>query len=337
MANLPFPLKIAILDATLDTAEVLKAVLALKTGIQRITVFSDRGVASEAFTREGANALFIDIFSVGVREGIAFIEAIRRNHPIVPICLYSSESDLATMPGVNTYWQNRFDHYFKLVKDLPTRTLSTSVDAVLASLSYELQANVARDKLSDLKIKLIDQRGSHAESQVKLGAEVKFGPSAQEIEETVATALTALEARQQQQALMVVPGIEAAQMKQFIVNTLNETRQSLQLNRRVNIGVLFFGAFLVLISLILKFAIEIDIQETIVFGGLGMAGIVASLITNPLKSISASAGSLVQIQAAYFQFILQLKMLSQESSAVTLVERSKMLADVTERTIKILK
>ena len=123
-------------------------------------------------------------------------------------------------------------------------------------------------------------------------------------------------------------------MEQLIADTLKESKQSLQLTRMVNIGILIIGSILLLVSFVI--ASITGRWEAVAFGGFGLAGIIASLITNPLKSISASASRLVQIQTAYFQFLSQLRLLNQDSETITIIERSQRLGDAMERTVKIL-
>jgi hypothetical protein len=50
--------------------------------------------------------------------------------------------------------------------------------------------------------------------------------------------------------------------------------------------------------------------EPVVFGGFGLAGMVASLITQPLRSIGAASRQIVQIQVAYLGFINQIAIIN---------------------------
>ena len=102
----------------------------------------------------------------------------------------------------------------------------------------------------------------------------------------------------------------------------------------MNIGVLVVGSLLVFISLI--YAAVTNRWEAVAFGGFGIAGVIASLITNPLHSIGVSARRLVQIQVAYLSFLNQLTMLNQDSKKLSAIDRSQRLGDEMARTLKAL-
>ncbi len=199
MHNLPIRLKVVILDTDSVSAAVLKAVIETKPDIEGVIAFNQTKAANDAFRHSGYNSLFIDIFSFGVESGIDFIEHMRTEYPTVPICLYSPSSALATMPNVEDYWRNRFGHYFKLPKDQTPQTLEVTTDDMLVSLAYELQANIARYKLSNLKVRLADEQG------LTFTAEQR-----QEIVATVTAAERALESHDDGQRinLTVIPGID---------------------------------------------------------------------------------------------------------------------------------
>jgi len=325
MLNLPLHLRIAILDTDTASAGVLKAILKTKPDIEEVRILTQTKAANDIFRYDGFNSLFIDIFSLGVKTGLDFIEHIRTEYPIVSICLYSSSSSLQTMPGVSDYWRNRFGHYFKLSKDQTIQTLDSNVEGVLWGLAGDVQAEIARDRVIGLR-KLTEE------------APQDFTPEQKrEIEETAAVVEKALEAREvnaQAKASISVPGVNTGQMERLVNDTLIEASQSLQLTTRVNIGVLATGSLLVLVSFIV--ASITNRWEAVAFGGFGMAGIIASLITNPLKSIGASARRLVQVQVAYLSFLSQLAILNQDSEDTTVIERSQRLETAMAQTLKTL-
>lgn len=325
MRNLPLPLQIVILDTDIASAGALKAIIETKPDIEEVRIFNQTRTANEAFRHDGFNSLFIYIFSLGVKTGIDFIEHVRTEYPIVPICLYSLSSSLVTMPEVPNNWRSRFGHYFKLPKDQTVHALDSSIEDILYTIAYELQGNIARYRLSNIRARLSDEITPYG-----------FTPEQkQEIVETVAAAEKALVQRENQPStITIVPGVNTGQLEQLVNITLKEATASLQLTTKVNIAVLVAGSLLLLISFIV--AAVTDRWEAVAFGGFGTAGIIASLITNPLKSISANARRLVHVQVAYLQFLSQLAMLNQVSADTTIIERSQRLGEAMTQTLKAL-
>lgn len=282
MRNLPVRLRVVILDMDIASAGALKAIIETKPDIEAVKVFSQPKEANDAFRYDAFNSLFIDIFTVGVEAGLDFIEHVRTEYPLVSICLYSHSSSLLLMPGVSDYWRNRFGHYFKLAKDKAIPTLDREVEDTLEGIAYDVQAEIARGKVTNLR-----KIAESAEPEQK-----------REIEETANAFEKVLESKADTQAkLYPVPGMDTGQMGQLVNSTLAEAEKSLQVTTNVNIGVLIAGSLLVIVSFVV--ASITNRWEAVAFGGFGMAGIIASLITNPLKSIGLSARRLVQVQVAY--------------------------------------
>lgn len=75
------------------------------------------------------------------------------------------------------------------------------------------------------------------------------------------------------------------------------------------------------------------------FGGFGIAGIIASLITNPIKSIGSGARQIIQLQIAYIGFLKQLSLLDAETQTnqqISPLEKSKQLNEAIEKILKAL-
>lgn len=321
---LPIQLSIIILDTDEANASVLKALIETKPDIEKVKIVSDIKSAERALRDEDFNSLIIDIFPFGVDISLNFVQRVRDEYPVVPICLFSLLDSLRKMPGVNEYWKKRLSHYFKLAKNLPVDTLATTIDEVLIALAGYLQAEIALRKISNFRTRITK------ESTTGLTPEEK-----REFEETAVAAEKAIESRQvTEKFLNIVPGVNTSQMEQLVSNTLKEAVDSLRLTTKINIGILLVGSLLVLASFVI--ASITNRWEAVAFGGFGIAGIIASLITNPLKSISASASRLVQVQVAYLQFLSQLGMLNQDSDVISNLERSKRLSDAMEQTLKVL-
>lgn len=269
--------------------------------------------------KEKCNAFFIDIFSFRLPEAISLIEDVRERIPYAPICLYSLHSNLAVMPGVGNYWRQRFLHYYKLPKDTQESEFLAAVRETTNSLSFDLGIGHARQELTALKKRIAHGKG-----------EISYA----DIEGIVSVTLNAIEARAKNTDSNLVPGIETNYLKSIIDNTLSEAYRSIQISRRINISVIVFGSIVIAMSFVV--ASINNSWEAIAFGGFGASGIIAALITSPLKTISSSTGRLVQVQTAYFQFLLQLQMLNEHSDSIGIVEMSRVLGEVMERTVKIL-
>jgi hypothetical protein len=320
-------LRAAIFTSKPTYAGVLKSIIKSNDAVEMVEIQNDREAIQALFRDHGFNCMFIDIFSIGVPESIRFIEHMRQSYRAVPICLYSELANLVSMPDVNEYWLDRFEHYFKLPADQTPEELRQNAEEVLLEMVYYLQYGVALDRVGDLARFVQEQPSDMVisdEQKNELG----------EIVKAVEQALKNQGESRRSPVTSVIPGISTSQIEQMVNDTLKEARQSLQLTTRVNIGVLLAGSLLVLVSFII--ASVTKQWEAVAFGGFGMAGIIAALITNPLRSISASANRIVQIQVAYFQFLSQLRLLSQDSETVTILEKSQRLEDAMGKTVRTL-
>ena len=326
MSQSKTPLKVAILASEDTSPWVLKSIIETNNSVQAVEVRSDWEATETLFSHEGFNCLFIDIFSVEVEESIRFIEDMRDSYHIVPICLYSKLGQLAAMPGVSKYWRARFEHYFKLPSDQTPQELRQSVDNILHEMAFYLQTAVALDQVGKLA-KFVHEQPDN----IVINKEQR-----DEIEEIVEAVQQALKNQDNRRSvpISIVPGVSTSQIEQMVNETLREAKQSLQLTTRVNIGVLLTGLILTFSAFI--FVSITGSQSAVWFGGFGTVTIFTALITNPLRSISSSANRIVQIQVAYFEFLSQLRLLSQDSDTTSIIEKSKRLEDAMERTVRVL-
>jgi hypothetical protein len=81
-----------------------------------------------------------------MRSSLNFINHVRTNYPIVPICLYSESELLSTMPGVDEYWAQRFKHYFSLNKTQTLKMLDAGVEDALHGILLDLAYNITNKK-----------------------------------------------------------------------------------------------------------------------------------------------------------------------------------------------
>lgn len=315
-------LRVMILDAETTTGSALKVIIQNNPLVEKASIFTNAHDAKIHLQNDGFNSIFIDIFSIGTEIGIKFIEHVRLEYPAIPICLYSESNSLTFMPGVNDYWKSRFSHYYFLFKDQTIQKLDKSSNETLISFTEYLETALARLKLTNIRTYLSETSAISSEEK-------------KEIEEVTQIVEKVLErkAERSPSSRNVLPGINSGQIEQLVMETIQEAKHSLQTTTYVNVGVLITGSALVIVSFIV--AVVTNRWEAVAFGGFGMAGIVASLVTNPLRSISLSARRLVQVQVAYLSFLSQLSILNRESNE-TNIEISKQLGDEMTRTLKTL-
>ena len=157
MKNLPLPLKVAILDKETVYAGVLKAIIETKTDIEVVKTFKEANITDNALRHEKYNTLFIDIFSIGAKQGTDFISHVRTQYPVVPICLYSFPSMLSEMKGISDYWKNRLGHYYRLKKDQTVESLNSSAEDMIYAMAYELEFNLAKHKTSEIRERIEEE------------------------------------------------------------------------------------------------------------------------------------------------------------------------------------
>lgn len=303
MDTKPLALKIAIIDNDSETAGILSPVFRNIPHVQSIELFDSKEKITSGFMDGNFNSLLINIFSVGVKDGIELIEFVRHNTPHVPICLVGNTKDFFLMEGVPNEWRVRFEHYYKLPVDLPAGKFLSSAEDITRLLSLYLLSRTASVRLRDLKAFFETTR-------------VDYHIDAQQtrIEETFNIVESALQAKQESEKKnrFIIPGFDTHALQGLIKETLQKASTSLERAASVNKGILIFGGALVVAGFVV--ATIKGSWEAVTFGGFGVAGIVTSLITNPSKSITSGARRLVQIQVAYLGFINILGSISNLSS-----------------------
>jgi predicted PurR-regulated permease PerM len=124
--------------------------------------------------------------------------------------------------------------------------------------------------------------------------------------------------------------------KESLKNVLDESQKLTKYCKYANIAILLFGllVFASFIVFVVFIFIEYFNEKTIkigwifVFGSIGLAGIIASLIVNPNRSIVKKARQLIQIQISYSNYLKQLEIIG-KADDVKGIEKSKRLEEVT--------
>jgi hypothetical protein len=324
MVQGPPLLKPAIVTGDLARARVLKSIMESHDHLQPVEVEAQIAAAQALFRDKGCNCLFIDIFSLDTQQAIEFVRQVRDKFPLVPICLYSKLAQLSLMPDVDEQWRSRFEHYFKLPSDQAVDDLIDNAQYMLRAMAYYLQNDVALDKVSGLAKRVHEEPGS-------LVIEHEQKTELKEMLATIEHVLKSREDIQRSNLISIVPGISLDQIERLVNDTLRDANKSIQMARLVNVLVLLGGSLLVAASFII--AATTARWEAIAFGGFGIAGIIAALITSPLKAISVSANRIIQVQIVYFHFLSQLRLLSQDTKKTSVLDRSKRLEEAMAQTV----
>lgn len=282
------------------------------------------------FDADRANALLVDIASLGAPGAVQAIATLRRTHRKVPVCLLlGSSTELATIPGIPDEWRARFGHYYRLYTNQPAAHLHEHVVRTAKKLSAHLLRYSAKVAIRDLRGKL------HDDEPV---APARVQQKNEEIEQVLALAdrAIAVQADVTPQPQYIGLGFDAAYVQRLVNETFDKASKALDTTAAVNKGILVFGAVLILIS----FAVASLTKrwEGVAFGGFGMAGIIATLITNPLTAISLGARRLVQVQMAYLGFLNQLSILNtvEKNAPPNSLERSHELTEATKSILELL-
>jgi len=285
---------------------------------------SSLGAARELILNEGVNALVIDLVGCGVKRAIELIELIRHDRPAVPICLLGTFQELRRMPGVPKKWKSRLEHYYSIPIDSHPADLILQAEHVAALLLAYWLSHSAKAQLQDL-------RDTFSSNSLTRNATQSNDAQTDVIVYKLQTAIKAIELKSvTEQPTQIVPGFERKDVQDLVKQTLESTSTELKNSARFNKATVSCAGLLVAISFIVT--IVNPTWEPALFGGFGIAGLITSLIVNPLKSIEKGAQRLMQIQIAYLSFLNQVSILNKsvDESSENHVEVSKQLDAVTK-------
>ncbi|MEE9443904.1 MAG: hypothetical protein V3V99_14665 [candidate division Zixibacteria bacterium] len=295
-------ISIAIASTNGTIVGALKDILLKHEFIAEVMLTNSLDSTLKQVLNEKTNALIIDIFDLNTPDSVKLIENIRDRLPEVPICLLGTREQLHEMPNVPTSWKWRFlDHYYKLPYDTAADKFIQLANSMANKLASYWLSRKARVRLRDLQnIVAHDLSPNYVPHN---------GKTKEDVEKIVQMAIDALEVRELDTAPnQIVPGLESGDVQILVKQTIQKASAALEKTANINKTILACGAILVLGSFII--AILKPGWEPAVFGGFGIAGIITSLIVNPLRSIGKSAQRLVQIQVSYLSFLNQVSILN---------------------------
>lgn len=127
-------------------------------------------------------------------------------------------------------------------------------------------------------------------------------------------------------------GLSTKSTESVIKHTIEDVTKAIYTSIAVNAGVVIFGAMLIITSFVVG-AISGKWELALGFGGFGIAGIVATLVTSPLTTIGKSARQIVQVQMAYLAFMSQVNIISDSNAE----NKSEILGNELDRIMNTLK
>jgi|GEM_PF-4272885 len=321
-------LNIALIEPNTNVAKKLKELFEKQREVVSVEFFDKFDDLKKKLKNDSVNAVIVNIFDY--TEGIEIIDWIKETKIPIPVCILGTEAQLATFDGMSDTTKNRFRHYCNL--EIDNRwDLSANVKDMSKQLLACRFAKRGKNKFQGQSIETLSEGDKKQyEEVVQEIKEVKDKFFEKNIKRSVKQEI------EQEVKQKFVSGISIEKLDEIISNTLTKTTESIEQYKKVNIGIIVVGAVLLLMSASVFLFWKTD-PIVLGFGGFGLAGIIASLITNPTSSIGRTARQLIQIQIAYIGFLKQidiLKGVATENDNV--VKKSECLEKTTQSLLKAL-
>lgn len=310
-------IKFAVVASDGRFRELVCSLLSGAEFVERVLAFNDGIGAQHAIASGEVEAIFVEVSQSGGSANWTFIEDVRRSNPDIPFCLILDSSEMWVTDWIPERWRERINHYLKVFKNSPADAIAESIDAAARQMLDYWNVSEARRGIARVSVRLSPN------------ADTADAPDVQEILGVMAAADTALSAKTvPAERSSVVPDLDLKSFQDLIMSTIGQTSKSLAGTKLVNTVVVYVGLAVVVISL-LGSVIWHDWQPA-VFGAIGMSGVIAAMVTSPLKTIGAESRRLIQIQTAYLGFLSQVRFLSIQGDGdlESMIERSKRLEQV---------
>ena len=326
-------LRVLVVDADRTAAEALRALLERHREVESVWVEESVELALVVLrqrTSGATNTLFVDPFSASDPGAVVkAIFDIRKEFPEVVIALFSQSEKLRSLEGIDEIAQQRLRHYYRLAKDAPIQNWYLQLSEVLLQCSNYLAILDRKSQLVGLRetIAGLGERDLRREAVEELGRAISALEKKTEVR---------VQAETDSRPLSFPPFVfvEAGRFEKLVLETLQGAARSLSRSSTVHGAVLALGAVILLVSWI--YALMTDSWTAVTTGGFGLGGIVAALLTNPMKTIAAEARRLVQIQIAYVGYLSQLQIGAEQTLPTTAGETIERLGKESERTIRLL-
>jgi hypothetical protein len=318
MPDLDKKIKVGILDPKKNNTSVLKSLFENQIEIEKVFTYDNANSLVSDFENEKLDALILNLYSFGISESLDLISFIRKEYNSAPICLIGNRNELSFFKGVPDNWKKRFEHYYKLVIDETIEILTDEVSQMSKMLLSYWIARTAKIRLRYLRD--VFSTPDKSDNQYNKA----------EIQDIFDLAEKAIDRKMNDRNnLAIIPGIDEKDLQKLVNDTLDKSSKSISNYANLNKLIIYFGLGLLTVSFIVVLITK-D-YELLGFGGFGLAGIIASLITNPIKSIGKGARQIVQIQTSYFGFLNQIKFLNSidPKDFKESIDKSKRLQEVT--------
>lgn len=311
-------LNVAIIVNNQAISTLLESLIKKQIDVGGTYVFENEELLYESFSNDQSNCLFIDIFSIGVPLGLKIISNVRKKWSFAPICLVGKYDDLIMFNNVPENWRIRFEHYYKLTTNQDIESINLSIKNLTKILYGYLIARIAKVQLKHLR--------EIFTSDVLVKQNDRF--QANEIIEMIEKVLESKTKDPVKPS--IIPGFGMNDIQKLVNETLEKTSKSIKSYSILNKLVVYFGLGFILSSFIITI-ITSDFKY-MTFGGIGLAGIVSSFISNPIKAVGNSINHFIICQISYVGFLKQIDILNliTPNNFEESIQKSKRLEDVTK-------
>jgi CheY-like chemotaxis protein len=146
------PLRVLICDAEVSSAKTLEHALQNIQGVQSVKVATNLAEAWTVLSTTTVNAICIDLLSVGLDEGSAFVFRVRETWPEIVFVLYINKATAERQRS--TFYKgerSRFSHYYTLDKQTPVAMFADEVGAMVATCQNYLSFSTSAAGLAQLR------------------------------------------------------------------------------------------------------------------------------------------------------------------------------------------
>ena len=313
MSNLDTKLRIGLIEPNDNIANVVKSLF--ETHSVEVERIKNRKELFQKIENDSINTLVINIFNYGVSPGIEIIEDIPKKEKSIPVCILGTGEQLANFESVPKEWKKKFKSYCKVVIDDSSQNLNENIKQMNQSLFICRKTMIRKKELSEKDTSKMteEEKKIHQMAEEANNTEIKLGKEANTNFDN-----------------SFISGVSGQALPIVIRKTLEKTTASIELYKWVNFAIIIAGLILVLGSAIYAMVTKKPNIEAIAFGGVGFAGIIASLITNPISSIGRTSRQMVQLQISYFGFLKQIDILknTKANDIDDMEKKSKRLEEV---------
>jgi molybdenum-dependent DNA-binding transcriptional regulator ModE len=336
MENLDAKLKICLISPNEKNLQFIATCFNSQRGIvERVEIIESKEEFFEKVKEGKINALVINIFSYGIPKGIKIIEEIRemakeeakkekgKKEKEIPVCILGTSEDFECFKKVPVEWISNFRKYCRVAIDVPPSNLDKDIKRMSLSMFRYRKEKILLNQQNIIK------------NDPNLSEEEKVQQITELFAEAIELASEQGKGVNEELGLNkpLIPGISAAALPVVMRKTLEQTTNSINVYKWTNVGIIAAGLFFIFASLVIFWKDPGKNPEILGFGGLGLAGIIASLITAPSGSIGKAARQLIQIQISYFSYLKHIEILEDaenKNNTDNAMVRSARLKEITD-------